>query len=150
MEAEQDWRRLAEKVTKRRNELGLTQGQVQSADGPSVATMRLIEGALQTSYRGNILGRLERALRWKPGSVDAILGGGEPTLLAEEPLASEPQRDENEQLILDSDWLSPAQKKMMLARYHRRIEASRREAAEDIREQIELLRHRDDGEAAAG
>lgn len=73
------WRRLAEYVAKRRTQLGMTQGEVHAAGGPSVATMRLIEGAMQQSYRQVILGRLEEALRWQTGSVAAILVGGEPT-----------------------------------------------------------------------
>lgn len=138
-----DWQRLAEQVTRRREQLGLTQGQVHSAGGPSVATMRMIEGGLQRSYRGNILGRLEKALRWKPGSVEAILNGGDPQPLTER--QPEPERDEAERMILEADDLTPAQKKMMIQRYHRRLEAGRRAAAEDVREQIELLRHRDTG-----
>lgn len=79
MALDQDrWQRLGEYVTRRRNELGMTQGQVQAAGGPSVATMRLIEGAMQQSYQGRILGGLEQALRWSPGSVANILNGGEP------------------------------------------------------------------------
>lgn len=74
-----DWERLADYVTRRRTQLGMTQAAVQAAGGPSVATMRLIEGAMQRSYRGVILGRLEEVLRWVTGSVDAILAGGEPT-----------------------------------------------------------------------
>jgi hypothetical protein len=76
------WQRLGERVASRRTQLGLTQGQVHAAGGPSVATMRLIEGALQDGYRGSILGRLEQALAWEPGSIDAILDGGEPTPMA--------------------------------------------------------------------
>lgn len=82
---EDDWRRLADHVTTRRTQLGLTQGQVQAAGGPSVATMRLIEGAIQEGYRPNILGRLEQALGWKAGSVAAILTGGEPTEIPGQP-----------------------------------------------------------------
>lgn len=78
---EPDWRRLAAAVIARREELDLTQEDVRQKGGPSTATMRLIEGALQTSYRGVILARLERALEWEPGSVRAILRGGEPTPL---------------------------------------------------------------------
>lgn len=74
-----DWQRLADYVTRRRTQLGMTQGEVQAAGGPSVATMRLLEGAMQQGYRAVILGRLEEALRWRPGSVATILAGGEPT-----------------------------------------------------------------------
>lgn len=78
-QADQDpWQRLAHAVTTRRTALGLTQAQVAAAGGPSAGTMRLIEGALQNNYRDSILGRLERALLWAPGSVNAVLHGGHP------------------------------------------------------------------------
>lgn len=78
-----DWDRLAEYVRERRTELGITQEDVRHAGGPSTATMRLIEGALQEAYQPSILARLERALRWQPRSVQRILGGGEPAPLDE-------------------------------------------------------------------
>jgi hypothetical protein len=78
-EVNRDWKRLAHHVTARRNDLGLTQTQVAAAGGPSAATMRLIENALQPFYRPTLLGRLEAALRWQPGSVETILSGGDPT-----------------------------------------------------------------------
>ncbi|MFD6565309.1 hypothetical protein [Micromonospora profundi] len=82
------WQRLGEYVTRRRTELGMTQGQVQAAGGPSVATMRLIEGAMQRNYRAHILGGLEQALRWEPGSISRILDGGEPTPVTTQPDAN--------------------------------------------------------------
>lgn len=78
-EIAEDWRRLATYVNKRRHLLGLTQQDIRSLGGPSTATMRLIEGALQDSYRPMVLSSLEKALRWAPGSIEAILAGGEPT-----------------------------------------------------------------------
>lgn len=76
--ATQDWQRLADKVVARRTSLGMTQQSVQAAGGPSVATMRLIEGGQPKTYRGTILGRLEKALQWQSGSVDSVLEGGDP------------------------------------------------------------------------
>ena len=76
----ENWRLLAEKVIERRTQLGMTQQDVQAAGGPSTATLRNIEGAHQTSYRRVIKSRLERALGWRVGSVDAVLAGGEPSL----------------------------------------------------------------------
>lgn len=80
----EDWHRLADEVRARRTELDLTQEDVRAAGGPSTATMRLIEGGLQTSYMPAILRRLEDALHWKRGSVRAVLGGGSPFPLGEE------------------------------------------------------------------
>lgn len=76
------WTTLANHVTKRRSQLGLTQGQVRVAGGPGPSTMRSIERVLQTSYKPHVLRSLERALQWEPGSVDAILNGGDPTPIA--------------------------------------------------------------------
>ena len=75
-----DWSRLAARVRERRDELGLTQEDVRAAGGPSTATMRLIEGALQEAYQLAIITRLERVLEWERGSARRILDGGEPVL----------------------------------------------------------------------
>jgi hypothetical protein len=80
-----DWQRVAEYVRERRTDLGMTQADVQAEGGPATATQRLIEGALRDSYQPAILGRLERALRWKRGSIRAIRNGGEP--MPEAPLS---------------------------------------------------------------
>ena len=77
-----DWRRLARFARDRRGDLRLTQGEVSASGGPSISTLRLIEGALQPSgFRPAILRALERALQWERGSVRAVLDGGDPTPL---------------------------------------------------------------------
>jgi hypothetical protein len=78
MAATKDWDRLAEYVRERRVELGLTQEDIRMEGGPSTATMRLIEGALQENYQPATLRDLEKALQWEHGSVRRILSGGEP------------------------------------------------------------------------
>ena len=50
-----DWQRLAAHVRDRRTDLGLTQEDVRFAGGPSVATVRNIEGGAHPSYRPAIL-----------------------------------------------------------------------------------------------
>lgn len=82
MAASKDWDRLAEFVRERRVELGMTQEDARAAGGPSTATMRLIEGALQHSYQPATLRDLEKALRWERGSAARILAGGEPVRLS--------------------------------------------------------------------
>jgi hypothetical protein len=52
--------------------------------GPSTSTMRMIEGGLQDSYKPAVLARLEDVLRWRRGSVRAVLAGGDPVALEEE------------------------------------------------------------------
>jgi hypothetical protein len=81
MTAGKDWHRLAESVRERRVELGMTQEEARAAGGPSTATMRLIEGALQESYQASTLRDLERALQWQRGSVRMVLAGGDPVPL---------------------------------------------------------------------
>ena len=73
-----DWDRLAEFARERRVELGMTQEDVRGAGGPSTATVRLIEGALQQGYQPATLRDLEKALQWERGSVARILAGGNP------------------------------------------------------------------------
>jgi hypothetical protein len=81
MAANRDWDRLAEFTRERRVELGMTQEDVRFAGGPSTATMRLIEGALQQSYQPATLRDLEKALQWERGSVIRVLSGGEPSVV---------------------------------------------------------------------
>lgn len=88
-----DWRRLAEYVVTRRRALGMNQDDVKAAGGPSAATVRNIEGALNKSYKPHVIGRLERALRWEQGSIDSILAGGEPTPIEAMRPAAEPGRE---------------------------------------------------------
>lgn len=79
---DKDWKRLADAVRQRRDELGMTQEEVAAAGGPSTATMRLLEGALGTSYRSRTFTQLERALAWTRGTVRHVLDGGDPLLSA--------------------------------------------------------------------
>jgi hypothetical protein len=76
--SEPDWQRLGTYVSRRRDELGLTQSQVQARGGPSVATIRNIETAIKDNYRDSNLRALERVLNWPTGAIDRILTGGEP------------------------------------------------------------------------
>ena len=81
--ADRDWDRLAGFARERRVELGLTQEDVRAAGGPSTASIRLIEGALQRAYQPATLRDLERALQWERGSVARILAGGDPLPLGD-------------------------------------------------------------------
>lgn len=81
MTSETPAQRLGRYVRTRRRELKMTQADVQAADGPSTATLRLIEGGKHTDFRDGTGGALESAIKWAPGSIDATLAGGEPTPL---------------------------------------------------------------------
>lgn len=84
-----NWQQLGKEVTRRRDKLGMTQREVEAADGPSVATLRLIESAQKKGYRSGVLAALERALQWPEGTIDAILTGTAaptgPTLNGQQP-----------------------------------------------------------------
>ncbi|MGV2384200.1 MAG UNVERIFIED_CONTAM: helix-turn-helix transcriptional regulator [Thermobifida fusca] len=70
--------RLAQAVEARRGELGLSLREVAERAGITGETLRAVRRGSnepsQLTKRG-----IERALRWAPGSVDAILAGGDPT-----------------------------------------------------------------------
>lgn len=102
---EADWRRLATQIARRRRELGMTQREVQEAGGPSVATLRNLEAGTQDSYQGVVLGRLEQALRWRVGSVEATLAGGDPT----------PVGSNGEPAQSDADWAAKLQRVRQIA-----------------------------------
>lgn len=104
-ERHQDWAHLAKVIKERRLDLGLTQAQVHSAGGPAPATLYLLEHACRTSFRPQILGRLERALGWRAGSIRRVLAGGQPVLDDED--ASIPSIRENRKDAPDSQaWMA--------------------------------------------
>lgn len=72
--------RLAHFVRMRREELGMTQNQVQMAGGPSAAAVRYIEAGKETRPTARTINALERALGWTSGSIQVILDGGDPTV----------------------------------------------------------------------
>lgn len=90
----QDWSRLGRLIKERRTDLGLTQGEVHSAGGPSSATLYLLEtGRRGNSYRPQILRRLERALGWRGGSIGRVLDGGQPLLDGENEVITPDRED---------------------------------------------------------
>jgi transcriptional regulator with XRE-family HTH domain len=79
MASGEDWRRLADAVVARRVEMGMrTRQALAEALQMSARNLGDIEKARRTSYDPATLARLEQVLRWEPGSVDAVLAGGDP------------------------------------------------------------------------
>ena len=76
----EDWERVARVVATRRRSLGLSQDDVAEASGGTISkpVLSLVENARQSSYKPRTLAGLERALRWRPGSIDRILAGLDP------------------------------------------------------------------------
>jgi Predicted transcriptional regulators len=89
----QDWPHLGRLVRDRRTDLGLTQAEVQSAGGPSPATLYLLETGRRGAYRPQVLRRLERALGWRAGSIRRVLAGGQPLLDGEDELTAPIRED---------------------------------------------------------
>lgn len=80
---ESAWQRLGDLTKQRREELGLTQQQIQGRGGPSTASLRRLENGRATSMDRGKRRDLERALDWRIGSIDDILEGGDPAPASE-------------------------------------------------------------------
>jgi len=74
----EDWQRLGRVVRDWREEVALTQQQIQAAGGPSTAKLREIERGDGAGTEERTKRRLEKALGWAHGSIDTVLGGGDP------------------------------------------------------------------------
>lgn len=72
------WGRLADAVLRRRVRLGLSQPQLAARAGLALATVNLLENAGRGAYRKATLLKLEQALGWPDGHVEAVLRGDAP------------------------------------------------------------------------
>jgi transcriptional regulator with XRE-family HTH domain len=74
-----DWARLASTIREARASLSWTQQQLADQAQVSLATLQNLEAGKARSRRPMSADRVAAALGWAPGSVDAVLAGGEPT-----------------------------------------------------------------------
>lgn len=74
------WERLGKIARQRREELELTQAEVAGLAGIATQTVHRLEKGSRPSRHMSSWSKLERALGWLPGSVDAILEGGVPAV----------------------------------------------------------------------
>lgn len=72
--------RLAEKVWRRRTELGLSRAQVKERGGPSIPTLRDVEAQNGRTISASTLNKLDVGLGWEPGSAAEVLRGGDPAV----------------------------------------------------------------------
>lgn len=72
-----DRRRLGAAVKARRNQLLMTHAAIHAAGGPSPTVLQNIENGRNITIRHATGVRLEDALKWRRGSVDALLAGGD-------------------------------------------------------------------------
>lgn len=81
------WRRLGRMLERRRGELGYGFRQrarfARDCGGGqiSVKTISRLENGERDSYPESTIGKVEAIYRWPPGSVEKVLGGGEPVPL---------------------------------------------------------------------
>jgi transcriptional regulator with XRE-family HTH domain len=78
-EGAQDWTRLGRVVAVERARQRFTVEALALHSGLGMRTLQSIESGSRTGYRHTTLSRLEAALGWQPGSVAAVLAGGDPT-----------------------------------------------------------------------
>jgi|GEM_PF-2331623 len=76
-----DVKRLGDAVSRRRQQLGLSQRALWKAGGPSNSTLTGIENGVADRVSPKTLGNLDRSLQWEPGSAKTVLDGGDPTPL---------------------------------------------------------------------
>lgn len=144
--------RLARAVKNRRHQLELTQPQLVAAGGPSVSLISRIESGKPGSYDEMSILRLERALQWAAGSVEAILDGSDPTPAGERtpgkaaepplPLPAAPQGGPAPETTA-SDQIK-AHLEAMQRRQEERLAAMQRQQDELLREVKGLRRQLDD------
>jgi hypothetical protein len=70
-----DWEALATAVRARRADLGLSQGGVAAAGGPSDVVISRVENNEEPRPRLDSLRKLDRGLNWEPGTSEAFLAG---------------------------------------------------------------------------
>jgi hypothetical protein len=80
-------KRLDDEMNRRRVELGLRWKDVASEAGLSYESLRAVRAGSYGMMRDLTAAGIERGLRWAPGSVKAILAGGQPTHVEAVPAA---------------------------------------------------------------
>jgi len=73
--------RFADLVKQRRTDLDLTQTDVYTQGGPSQPTQTAIDAGTSKNLTAATLRKLDRGLRWEPGSAKRALAGGDPAPL---------------------------------------------------------------------
>lgn len=81
---ESPWVTLGQAVGRRRRDLRISARSAAAAAGINRATWATIESG-QRRLTPHLRPAVEGALQWAPGSIDAILAGGVPTPLTQEP-----------------------------------------------------------------
>lgn len=75
-----DWHRVADAIERRRAVLFSSREEAADASGVAVTVWQQLERAKKDAYRKGTLARVEKALRWPAGTIDAIGEGGAPPM----------------------------------------------------------------------
>lgn len=81
------WRRLGDVIRAERTGVRRTQTSIAGDAGVDVTAFRRLERGEAVKYKRRFLERVEVALGWHSGSIEAVLGGGEPSRMSEEELS---------------------------------------------------------------
>ncbi|WP_328339457.1 helix-turn-helix domain-containing protein [Micromonospora sp. NBC_00421] len=127
--------RLANLIRTRRLERGLSASKAAQAAGIDRATWSNAETGARRTAEHNYAG-IERALGWQPGSIDAILAGGEPTTEPADPVIL----DEEIHLVRTDPQLTEEMRERIIALILERRERDKAAALEDTRRMIDLFR----------
>lgn len=92
---------LADRMDRRRAELGLRWADVADRGGITTQTLREVRAGARR-LRGLTKAAIERALEWAPGSVDVILDGGEPQPVLVSSQASESTPEQAVSTLLEN------------------------------------------------
>lgn len=85
------WRRLGKVVRSRRESMRIPQKRIAPPARIELEVWRSIEAGDAVEYPRSVLTSLEYVLEWEPGSVEAVLAGGSPTLTDEDTLIQRAQ-----------------------------------------------------------
>jgi hypothetical protein len=92
---------LADRMDRRRAELGLRWADVADRGGITTQTLREVRAGTRRP-RGLTKAAIERALEWTPGSVDAALEGGEPAPVVTDPREGDPTPEQAVSTLLEN------------------------------------------------
>lgn len=127
--------RLAHMIRVRRLERGLSASKAAQAAGIDRATWSNAETGTRRTLEHNYAG-IERALGWMPGSIEAILSGGEPAA----DLSAAEDVDEELRLVRTDPQLNEEMRERIIALILERRERERSAAVEDTRRLIALFK----------
>jgi transcriptional regulator with XRE-family HTH domain len=111
-----DLERVGELVRTRRGVLGLTQQQLAEKAGIDTGTISSLELGQTWPWAKN-RSRIDQALGWRPGSLEEVRHGGEPTLVDEPQQVSARYIDPAEQHIMDTPGMTDQERSAMIAVY---------------------------------